>query len=61
VAGYEDLIEAIELPDTDDRHVLAAAIVGGADVIVTYNLKDLCWFSLNWRVCRRAEATLTIG
>ena len=23
--------------------------------------KDLCWFSLNWRVCRRAEATPTIG
>jgi hypothetical protein len=21
----------------------------------------LCWFSLNWRVCRRAEATPTIG
>jgi len=27
------------LPDQDDRHVLAAAIVGHADVIVTHNLR----------------------
>lgn len=29
VAGYEPLIPALELPDLDDRHVLAAAITGG--------------------------------
>jgi len=40
VAGYESLIDGLDLPDADDRHVLAAAIVGGASVIVTYNLKD---------------------
>lgn len=40
VEGYESLIPAIDLPDDNDRHVLAAAIVAGADVIVTYNLKD---------------------
>jgi hypothetical protein len=26
VSGYEELIEALVLPDPDDRHVLAAAI-----------------------------------
>ena len=40
VTGYEDLIPALNLPDPDDRHVLAAAIRAGADVIVTYNLHD---------------------
>ena len=39
VTGYEPLIEAIELPDVDDRHVLAAAIKARAQVIVTHNLK----------------------
>ena len=40
VTGYEPLIESIELPDPDDRHVLAAAIRCGASVIVTLNLAD---------------------
>jgi len=40
VTGYEPLIEGISLPDPNDRHVLAAAIVGHADVIVTRNLRD---------------------
>ena len=40
VTGYEDLIESLSLPDPDDRHVLAAAIRAGAEVIVTFNLKD---------------------
>lgn len=40
VTGYEDLIPGIHLPDPNDRHVLAAAIRGQADVIVTMNLRD---------------------
>jgi hypothetical protein len=39
VTGYEPLIQSIALPDADDRHVLAAAIVGRCDMIVTQNLK----------------------
>ena len=40
VKGYERLIETLSLPDPNDRHVLAAAIVGRCHVIVTQNLKD---------------------
>ncbi len=40
VEGYEPLIDGLELPDVDDRHVLAAAIQGNAETIVTFNLKD---------------------
>ena len=40
VVGFEPLIDGLSLPDPKDRHVLAAAIRGRADVIVTQNLKD---------------------
>lgn len=40
VEGYEHLIHSITLKDEDDRHVLAAAIWGRAELIVTFNLKD---------------------
>jgi hypothetical protein len=39
VTGFEELISSLDLPDPDDRHVLAAAIHGGASAIVTLNLK----------------------
>ena len=40
VTGHEQLIDTLDLPDLDDRHVLAAAIKGKARVIVTKNLRD---------------------
>jgi predicted nucleic acid-binding protein len=40
VAEYEPLIDALSLPDKDDRHVLAAAIKCKAQALVTDNVKD---------------------
>lgn len=40
VLGWKPLVEGVELPDPNDRHVLAAAIRGRADVIVTENVRD---------------------
>ena len=40
VYGYEHLVDSLVLPDKDDRHVLAAAITGHADAIITLNVKD---------------------
>jgi predicted nucleic acid-binding protein len=40
VTEHSGLVDSLTLPDPDDRHVLAAAIQGEAEVIVTYNLAD---------------------
>ena len=40
VAVGEELVAGLSLPDPDDRHVLAAAIAGGAEVLMTLNRQD---------------------
>jgi predicted nucleic acid-binding protein len=40
IVEYELLIAELELPDENDRHVLAAAIRGNADAIVSLNVRD---------------------
>jgi len=39
-APMPEYTETLSLPDPDDRHVLAAAIVGGAEVLLTLNRSD---------------------
>jgi hypothetical protein len=40
ISGYEGLEPELTLPDENDCHVLAAAILAKAGTIVTYNLTD---------------------
>jgi hypothetical protein len=57
VTGYEPLIEGLKLPDPQDRHVLAAAIKAGAQVIVTANLKHFPAEILSHGLSRRNPRT----
>lgn len=40
IENYEHRIESLSLPDPDDRHVLATAIEAGAEILLTFNLRD---------------------
>lgn len=40
ITGYEHLREQFHLPDPGDRHVVAAAVQGEVELIVTQNLRD---------------------
>ena len=40
VESFHARIQELTLPDPNDRHVLAAAIHSGCDIIVTFNLSD---------------------
>ena len=40
VTGFDALVDGLDLPDADDRHVLAAGIRAGAQAIITFNLDD---------------------
>jgi len=56
VEGYKDLIPAMT-NDPKDRHVLAAAVRGNADLIVTANLKDFPDAALEPTASRRSTPT----
>lgn len=39
-SGFEEIEDSLQLPDPDDRHVLAAALCSESDLLVTSNLRD---------------------
>ena len=53
VTGYERHIPSLNLPDPNDRHVVAAGIAAGASIILTLNLKDFPALELRKYCLRR--------
>lgn len=47
ISNYRQIIPDLDLPDPDDRHVLAAAISGNCQIIITQNIKDFPQTVLN--------------
>lgn len=54
VTEWEELVPTIRLPDPNDRHVVAAARAGQANVIVTDNLADFPPASLPASITRQS-------
>ena len=40
IEGYHRHVSAFQLPDPDDRHVMAVALEAGAEMVVTFNIRD---------------------
>lgn len=56
IANFEGLENRLWLPDKDDIHVLAAAVKGSADCIVTQNAKDFPKQTLAQEDLKRLDA-----
>lgn len=57
IEGYESLVERMPI-DPKDRHVLAAAVISGTKLIVTYNARDFPKASLApWGIERQGPST----
>jgi len=61
VTDWESLLDAVELPDPGDRHVVAAARAGRADLIVTGNVADFPPGPLSAPLVRESLAEFVLG